>query len=48
MPSDLSSSVLHENADASVVPPAATPVKGDDEISLLDLLIVPLALLLSR
>jgi uncharacterized protein involved in exopolysaccharide biosynthesis len=40
MPSDLSSSVLHENADASVVPPAATPVKGDDEISLLDLLIV--------
>ena len=40
MSSDLSSSVLHEHADASVVPPAVTHVKGDDEISLLDLLIV--------
>jgi uncharacterized protein involved in exopolysaccharide biosynthesis len=40
MPSDLSSPELPEHADSSVVPPAAAPVKGDDEISLLDLLIV--------
>ncbi len=40
MPSDLSSSVLHEHADSSVIPPSAAQVKGDDEISLLDLLIV--------
>ena len=40
MPSDLSSSELQEHADASVVPLTAAQVKGDDEISLLDLLIV--------
>jgi uncharacterized protein involved in exopolysaccharide biosynthesis len=40
MPSDLSSSELQEHADASVIPPAAAQVAGDDEISLLDLLIV--------
>jgi uncharacterized protein involved in exopolysaccharide biosynthesis len=40
MPSDLSSSELQEHADASIVPPAAAQVKGGDEISLLDLLIV--------
>ena len=40
MPSDLPSSALQEHADSSVVPPAATQVKGGDEISLLDLLIV--------
>jgi uncharacterized protein involved in exopolysaccharide biosynthesis len=40
MPSDLSSSELQENADSSVIPPSAAQVKGDDEISLLDLLIV--------
>jgi len=37
MPSDLSSSKLQEHADSSIVPSA---VAGDDEISLLDLLIV--------
>jgi len=40
MPSDLSSSELQEHADASLVPPTPTQVMGDDEISLLDLLIV--------
>jgi uncharacterized protein involved in exopolysaccharide biosynthesis len=40
MPSDLSSSELQEHADSSVIPPAAAQVAGDDEISLLDLLIV--------
>ncbi len=40
MPSDLSSSELQEHADSSVIPPSAAQVKGDDEISLLDLLIV--------
>jgi uncharacterized protein involved in exopolysaccharide biosynthesis len=40
MPSDLSSSELQEHADASVVPPTAAQVTGDEEISLLDLLIV--------
>ena len=40
MPSDLSSSELQEHADSSVVPPKAAQVVGDDEISLLDLLIV--------
>jgi hypothetical protein len=40
MPSDASSSELQEHADDSGVPSAVAPVKGDDEISLLDLLIV--------
>ncbi len=40
MPSDLSSPELQEHADSSVIPPSAAQVKGDDEISLLDLLIV--------
>ncbi len=40
MPSDLSSSETQEHADSLAVPPAAAPVKGDDEISVLDLLIV--------
>jgi uncharacterized protein involved in exopolysaccharide biosynthesis len=40
MPSDLSSSELQEHADSPVVPPATAQVTGDDEISLLDLLIV--------
>lgn len=40
MPSDVSSSELQEHADSPLVPPAAAQVTGDDEISLLDLLIV--------
>jgi uncharacterized protein involved in exopolysaccharide biosynthesis len=40
MPSDVSPSEMQEHADASGVPPAIAPVTGDDEISLLDLLIV--------
>jgi uncharacterized protein involved in exopolysaccharide biosynthesis len=40
MPSDLSSSELQEHAESSVVLPTAARVSGDDEISLLDLLIV--------
>ncbi len=40
MPSSLSSSELQEHADSSVIPPAAAQGAGDDEISLLDLLIV--------
>jgi uncharacterized protein involved in exopolysaccharide biosynthesis len=40
MPSDVSPSELQEHVDAPVVPPAVAPVTGDDEISLLDLLIV--------
>jgi len=40
MPSDLSSSELQEHADPSIVPPTAVRVTGDDETSVLDLLIV--------
>jgi tyrosine-protein kinase Etk/Wzc len=40
MPLDVSSSKLQEHADASAVPSSSAPVKDDDEISLLDLLIV--------
>jgi uncharacterized protein involved in exopolysaccharide biosynthesis len=40
MPSDVSPSELQAHADAPGVPPAVAPVTGDDEISLLDLLIV--------
>jgi uncharacterized protein involved in exopolysaccharide biosynthesis len=40
MPLDISSSELQERADSSAVPPTAAQVMGDDEISLLDLLIV--------
>ncbi len=40
MPSDVSSSELQEHSDASGVPPTAERATGDDEISLLDLLIV--------
>lgn len=40
MPSDLSSSALQELADPLPVPPTPAQVKGDYEISLLDLLIV--------
>jgi len=40
MPLDVSPSELQEHADPSGVPPAVAPVTGDDEISLLDLLIV--------
>jgi uncharacterized protein involved in exopolysaccharide biosynthesis len=39
MPSDLSPSELQKPADFPVVPPNAVQVKGDDEISSLDLLI---------
>jgi uncharacterized protein involved in exopolysaccharide biosynthesis len=40
MPLDVSPSELQEHADPSSVPPSIAPVSGDDEISLLDLLIV--------
>jgi uncharacterized protein involved in exopolysaccharide biosynthesis len=40
MPLDVSPSELQEHADPSSVPPSIAPISGDDEISLLDLLIV--------